>query len=184
MSLAALPGKKGDFVLAVLRNPTNYTEAARVAGYKFPNVESVRLVNDPQVAACIALGEQIREDRTFVTSDRTLHEFAIIAFSDITNFEVYGKGQVRVKQGVPAYAVRAISSIKWKVHEWEDEKGFHTQTETDIKLWNKNDALKMLAMYQKLLSGEGGVNLTVDNSKHVHMHQHNSWKVGDNMLTF
>jgi hypothetical protein len=133
------------------------------------------------------MGENLREDRTFITSDRTLHEFAIIAFSDITDFTVDKyTGHIEVREGVPAYARRAISSVKWKHKTWTEDGELHTQTETELKLWNKNDALKMLAMYQKLLSGENGGNLMVDNSKHVHLHQHqhNTWQIGENKVTF
>lgn len=187
IQLSALPEMQANFVLAVMRDPTNFEAAARAAGYKHAGVQATRLRHKPAVAACIALGENIREDRTMLTSDRTLHEFAIIAFSDITDFSVDKyDGTVSVREGVPSYATRAISSVKWKHKTWTEDGELHTQTETEIKLWNKNDALKMLAMYQKLLSGEGGSNLLIDQSKHVHVHQHqhNTWQIGDKRVTF
>jgi hypothetical protein len=47
----------------------------------------------------------------------------------------------------------------------------------------------MVAMYQKLLSGDGGVNignLNIDQRTiEVHKHEHNTWDVGDGKkLTF
>jgi hypothetical protein len=186
LRLEELPEMQANFVLAVLKDPSNFEAAARVAGYKHAGVLANRLKQKPQIAAAIALGEQLREDRTFLTSDRTLHEFAIIAFSDITDFTVGPGGRVTVREGVPEYMTRAISSVKWDVTTWTEDDETHTRVKTEIKLWNKNDALKMLAMYQKLLSGENGINIVNDNSKHVHVHQHqhNTWQVGDQRLTF
>jgi phage terminase small subunit len=187
IQLSALTEKRANFVLAVLRDPTNWEKAARTAGFKNASVEAARMRHAPDVMACIALGENIREDRTLLTSDRTMHEFAIIAFSDITDFRVDKyTGEVTVAPGVPEYATRAISKIKWKHKTWTEDGELHTQSEIELGLWNKNDALKMIAMYQKLLSGEAGSGMVIDNSKHVHVHQHqhNTWQVGDNKLTF
>jgi uncharacterized protein (UPF0147 family) len=151
LKLEELTEMQANFVLAVLRDPSNFEKAARAAGFKNPAVAAHRLRSKPAVAAAIAMGENLREDRT-----------------------------------LPAYARRAISSVKWKHKTWTEDGELHTQTETELKLWNKNDALKMLAMYQKLLSGENGGNLMVDNSKHVHLHQHqhNTWQIGENKVTF
>jgi hypothetical protein len=188
MLLGGMNDNHANFVLAVLADPSDYTKAARVAGYKFPNVEATRLLNKPHIAAAIALGEQLREDRTMVTSDRTLHEFAIIAFSDITNY-VISEGKLTVREGIPAYMTRAVSAIEIDETAWTDEEGIcHTRTKTKLRLWSKTDALKMLAMYQKLLSGEGGTNIGTQNvdarQVTIHQHQHNTWQIGDNKVTF
>ena len=186
LKLAALPDMQAAFVLAVLSDPTNYTEAARVAGYRFPNITSQKLLNKPRIAACLAAGETLREDRTMLTSERTLHELAILAFSDITDFTVDSKGKVHVKDGVPAYATRAISSIEYDMTSWVDKDGLeHFDVKTKIRLWSKNDALKMIAIYQKLLS-DAAPAVAVDQSQHVHIHQHqhNTWQFGDDKLTF
>lgn len=191
--LAALPEKQANFVLAVLQDPTNYTAAARKAGYAYPNVEATRLLNNPNVAACIAAGEQLREDRTLLTSERTMHEFAIIGFSDIRNYVVDNNGNVDVRPGVPEYATRAISSVEIDRTEWvelndEGEKVPHKRVKVKLRLWNKNDALKMIAMYQKLLSGEGGVNIGTMNvdarTTEIHKHEHNTWEIGGVKVTF
>lgn len=187
VKLAALAEKQANFVLAVLQDPTNYTQAARVAGYSHPAITANQLLKRPQVAALIALGEQLREDRTFLTSDRTLHEYAIIAFSDINDYEVRG-GSVVARAGVPAYATRAISSVELEETSWTEAGETHTRRKVKVRLWSKIDALKMLALYQKLLSGEQGEHLgtNVDKSSHVHFHQHqhNTWDWGDKKMTF
>lgn len=188
VKLSALPEKKANFVLAVLNDPTDFVEAARLAGYKAAGAsQSARsLLMQPQVAALIALGEQIREDRTFLTKERTLHEYSIIAFSDITNYTVK-RGELTVKDGVPEYATRAISSMEVEETTWVGDDGHErTTVKTKVRLWSKTEALKMLATYQMILSKMGTDTTNIDKSRHVHIHQHqhNTWQVGDKKLTF
>lgn len=190
ISVLALAPNQQSFVFAYLTNPTNATAAARKAGYaeKGAHVRASNLLNMPKVAAAIALGQNLREDRTFITSERTLHELAIIAFSNIGDYEVGPGGHVKVREGVPEYALRAVASMDYTVIEEETEKGVKVTYKTKIKLWSKPEALRMLSMYQKLLSGEGGVNLTVNNDNrgqaHTHNYQHNEWKWGDQVIKF
>lgn len=173
------------FVFAYLTDPTNATAAARKAGYE-PKAAAKRgsvLLSTPKVAAAIALGQNLREDRTFITSERTLHELAIIAFSNIGDYEVGPGGHVKVREGVPQYALRAVASMDYTVIEEETEKGVKVTYKTKIKLWSKPEALRMLSMYQKLLTGEAGINLTVNNDNrgqaHTHNYQHNEWHWGE-----
>jgi hypothetical protein len=192
LMLLALNPLQQNFVMAFIMDPTDQTAAARKAGYseRRASATACDLMSKPHIAAAIALGEQLREDRTMITSDRTLHEIAIIAFSDITDFSIGPGGSVRTKPGVPAYATRAIKSIEWTSIEREDEEGKPVITyKTKIALWPKDVALRMLAVYQKLLSGEGvTVNATVNNDNrgqtHHHEHQHQTWVIGDQTLNF
>jgi phage terminase small subunit len=187
--LALAPAQQA-FVFAVLSDPTNLTAAARKAGYKGTStgVRAQKLINQPKIAAAIALGQNLREDRTFISSDRTLHELAIIAFSNIGDYEVGPGGHVKVREGVPEYALRAVSSMDYTVIEEETEKGVKITYKTKIKLWSKPEALRMLSMYQKLLSGEGGINLTLNQDnrgqQHTHNYQHNEWHWGDRQIKF
>lgn len=192
LKLLALNPNQQAFVMAYIMDPTDQTAAARKAGYseRRASATAVDLMKRPHVAAAIALGEQLREDRTMITSDRTLHEIAIIAFSDITDFKIGPGGQIETKPGVPSYATRAIKSVEWTSIEREDEEGKPVITyKTKIALWPKDVALRMLAVYQKLLSGEGlTVNATVNNDNrgqvHHHEHQHQTWQIGDLTLNF
>lgn len=180
--LALAPNQQA-FVFAYLANPTNGTAAARKAGYNGKvAVRASKLLAMPKIAAAIAAGQLLREDRTFITSDRTLNELSIIAFSNIGDFEVGPGGEVRTREGVPEYAMRAISSAKYKVRTIEEDDKVITTYETEIKLWSKPEALRMLAMYQKLLSGEAGVNMTINDNRgqqHTHNYQHNEWHWGE-----
>lgn len=189
LQLLGLAPRQQSFVMAYLSDPTNASAAARKAGYNGNlAVRGSKLLNYPPVQACIAAGQQLREDRTFITGERTLHELAIIAFSDISHFKVDRNGKVGVVEGVPEYALRAVSSAEYTVTEIDTADKVVTTYKTKIKLWSKTEALRMLAMYQKLLSGEGGVNLTVNNDNrgqvHSHNYQHNEWQWGDRKVKF
>lgn len=186
MKLASLTDMQANFVLAVMRDPTSYTQAAKVAGFAHPNVACARLATKPKVADAIAAGMLLREDRTYVSGDRTLHELAILAFSDITNFVVDPDGGVSVREGVPEYATRAISSVEYERTTGGKEGAEWTKVRTKIRLWSKNDALRMLAIHQHLLAATTPGGVAVDNSKHVHLHQHqhNTWEIGGVRVTF
>jgi hypothetical protein len=188
IALLELAPNQQNFVMAYLTDPTNGSAAARKAGYNGNvAVRASKLLSYPPVAAAIALGQSLREDRTFITSERTLNELAIIAFSDISNFEVGPGGKIRLKPGVPEYAMRAVSKAEYTVTEIDDGERTTVTYKTKIHLWSKPEALRMLAMYQKLLSGEGGVNLTVNDNRgqvHTHNYQHNEWQWGDRKVKF
>lgn len=187
--LLNLAPRQQSFALAYLSDPTNASAAARKAGY-IGNValRASKLLNQEKMAAVIAAGQQLREDRTYITSERTLHELAIIAFSDISNFSVGPGGKVSVVDGVPEYAMRAVSSAEYTVTEIDTEDKVVRTYKTRIKLWSKTEALRMLAMYQKLLSGENGINLVLNQDNrgqtHTHNYQHNEWQWGDRKVKF
>lgn len=186
--LLALSPNRQAFVLAYLADPTDGTRAARKAGYSEARVgiTASELLHNPKVLSVIALGEQLREDRTMITSDRTLNELALIAFSDIADYKIDYTGQrILPRDGVPEYVTRAISSLEVEETSWTDDEGNeHVKRKARIRLWDKTTALRMLAVYQKLLSGDGlGGNVDA-RSYHIHNHQHNTWQIGDKVLTF
>lgn len=189
LTLLSLAPKQQAFVLAYLADPTNGTAAARRAGYaeSGAHVRANQLLNMPKIVAVIAAGQQLREDRTFITSDRILHELALIAFSNINDFYVSSGGKITTMEGVPEYAARAISSAEFTVTEVEEDGKQTISYKTKIKLWSKTDALRMLAMYQKLLSGEGGTNLIINDNRgqvHAHNYQQNVWQWGSRSVKF
>lgn len=189
MMLLALPVNQQNFVLLMLRDPSNASNNVRAAGYspKSAHVMASKLLATARIAALIALGNQIREDRTLITSDRTLNELAIIAFSNIGDYVAApGSHEVRTKPGVPEYALRAIQSADFTTTITEGDDSTTTTYKTKIKLWPKVDALRMLAQYQKLLQAGGDVNVSVhnDNRGQVHNYKSNRWQIGDKMLEF
>lgn len=189
LALLSLAPKQQAFVCAYLADPTNGSKAARTAGYAegSAHVRASQLLNMPKIVAVIAMGQQLREDRTFITSDRILHELAIIAFSNIGDFFVSSGGKIALKEGVPEYAMRAVSSAEFTVTETEEDGKQTISYKTKIRLWSKPDALRMLAMYQKLLSGEGGTNLIINDNRgqtHTHQYQQNVWQWGSRQVKF
>ncbi len=182
LQLSTLSPLMQGFVLAYLQDPTNQAACARKAGYSehTSKIKGSQLMADSRIQAAIALGQQLREDRTMVTSDRTLNELAIIAFSDISNYEI-SENRIVAAEGVPDYVMRAVSQAEYIITTKEDEKGNTiTTSRVKVKLWSKIDALRMLAQYQKLLTPDG----ITSNNLHLHKHEHHTWKVGDKELTF
>lgn len=180
--LSALTVKQQNFVLGILHDPHNITKAAKGAGYAdaSAHVTASQLIIDPKIAHVIALGQQLREDRTMVSADRTLNELAIIAFSSIGHFEMDpGTGKLQMAEGIPDYMMRAVSQAEFTTTVVEVGEKVTTTFKAKIKLWSKTDALRMLALYQKLFNPDGGTKI-VDKSKHIH----NTWMFGDKSVTF
>lgn len=171
------------FVLAYIQDPTDATKAGRLAGYAESGVKPhvSRLLRNDKIAHLIALGNNLREDRTFITADRTIQELAIIGFSDITDYEVHpDTGRLRVVEGAPRHATRAVASAEFKtvVEDIGDGKARTTFT-TKIKLWNKVDTLRMLALYQKLMRPDSHV--TINNTNEAG--SKTTWVFGDKEIT-
>jgi phage terminase small subunit len=186
VQLMGLAPAKQAFVLAYMADPTDATAAARKAGYseRRAHVTASELLKQPKVAALIALGQQVREDRTYITSDRTLNEIAIIAFSDIADYEIRG-GEVKPRKGIPDYVTRAISSLEVTETTTDTTDGRSITTyKTKIRLWPKDAALRMLAVYQKLLANPAEGSVTIHDNRQIHNHQHNTWQFGDQKITF
>lgn len=189
MRLMDLTPLQANFVLAILRKPDNQANAAEIAGYAKASakIKGSQLMANPKIQAAIAAGQLLREDRTMVTSERTLNELAIIAFSNIGDYTVEpGSNEVSTKPGVPEYALRAVQSAEYVTTVSENQQGVTTVYKVKIKLWSKTDALRMLALYQKLINGAGEAgNITInDNRGQIHKHEHNTWQVGDKKITF
>ena len=89
----------------------NATQAAKRAGYKWPDKLGPRLLQHPAVAAAIGLLVQERLENAKLTVDRTLEEVRRIAFFDPINvFE--NNGTVRQIIDIPPEARACIASIE------------------------------------------------------------------------
>lgn len=167
--LSTCTNQQQTFILSYLNDPTNAVAAGRAAGFSEPTVKSYvsRLLRHEKIAHIIALGNNIREDRTFITADRTLQELAIIGFSDITDYETHpDTGRLTTRDGVPEHNTRAVASAEFTTVVDDRGEGRVTTTfKTKIKMWNKVDTLRMLALYQKLVRPEGGTTIINKNEK-------------------
>jgi hypothetical protein len=73
---------------------------------------------------------------------------SIIASSDIRDYAVDPKtGEVTLAEGVPDYMGAAISSVKWKIQEWEKDGLPARSYEVELKLWDKVSAVQAVARY-------------------------------------
>lgn len=160
------------FVSAYLLDP-NATKAAMAAGYSAGNAERQAwlLMKNPDVKAAIAerSSKALRVADTSVA--RITRELAAIGFSDVGALFIDGDDGPRLRplsEWPPEIRV-CIASIKTtrrvlnsgvrKVKdpdEGEDVLVNETEAElvTEIKLWSKIEALKLLAVYRKMVGGD------------------------------
>jgi phage terminase small subunit len=83
MANTELSTKQELFVAAYLGEAHgNATEAARMAGYKHPNVQGSRLLDNANIASRVA--QHI--EKKFATADDVLRELADVAFADWRDF--------------------------------------------------------------------------------------------------
>lgn len=119
----------------------NATQSAITAGYSARTAKSQgqRLLTHDDVAAAIERARHALEIRSEITQERVLAELALLAFSDITHYEVDDAGNVKASATAPKYAMRAVSSIKRKTFTSKDG----VSREVEIKLWDKPGPLKL-----------------------------------------
>ncbi len=77
----------------------NATEAARRAGYSPRSARSLAgvVMNRPQIVEALRVANEARAERTAITADRVLAEFARIAFAEIGRFAEFGPEGVTLK---------------------------------------------------------------------------------------
>ncbi len=124
----------------------NAAQAARRAGYSAKTAESAgpRMLRFVQVAEAIAAAKAKRLARTEITQDRVLEELSLLAFSDLTHFEVDPQGNVTLSPEAPAGAMRALQSIKREISSiGGDDEDAITTARVEVKLWDKPGMLKL-----------------------------------------
>lgn len=139
---AGLNPKQRKFVAEYVLS-LNAEASALAAGYspKTAKSQGFRLLTHATIAKAIERGKQALEVRTEITQERVLAELALLAFSDVSHYEVDELGlNVKLAANAPRHAMRAISSIKRKTFTTED--GAVTR-EVEIKLWDKPGPLKL-----------------------------------------
>ena len=134
----------------------NATAAYQRAGYLATGMSAAAsasgLLKRPNIKALVRAAEKEIAKKTRVTVERIEREFAIVAFSDMSEYAEWGPYGVRVKSSgtIQADNKRAVKEIS-------DSKGEHG-TSTSLKLHNKIEALKQLALrhgfYEKPKAGK------------------------------
>lgn len=147
-----LTERQRQFVEAYLLEP-NATAAAAKAGYRQPNKQGPRLLVNVGVAAALAAARADRSRRTAVEADQVLRELAVVGFSNVDHYQVDGRGRLALPDGADLSLLRAVSSVKRKVRRilGADDTERIEEIETEIRLWPKVEALRLLAQHLGML---------------------------------
>ncbi len=151
----------------------NGTQAAIRAGYpaKTAHVQGSRLLRNAKVADAIALAQQARSARTFITPDRTLQELAILGFSDLTDFVEWDGKTVTLKNSadldtVKRRAIAEISQTKDGVRiKLHDKKGALDSIARHLGMFNDKTTVGLDASLTELLSLMSGGNHVLNRVK-------------------
>jgi phage terminase small subunit len=146
--LGMLNPKQRQFVDELLSDRDfNATNAAKKAGYHGPNQAGRRLLAMPAVLQHIGNAIHERGKRNDVTKDRVLQEIARLAYVDPK--QVYGPdGQVLNIPDMPEDARRAVSRFEVTYEENGEDSVFKR---IKVWFWNKEEALRQLAMHVGIL---------------------------------
>jgi phage terminase small subunit len=138
----------------------NATKAAQRAGLasetndRSGSAVGARLLANASVRQAVEVEFAKRLDRIELTQDRVIQELAIIALSDIIDYEVNEITGRLVPLGNRRIS-RAVQSVKIKRQTWTDSGGTtRSEVTTEIKLWDKLRAVELLMRHMGMLSGD------------------------------
>lgn len=157
----------------------NGRKAAIRAGYaeRSAQVSASHLMNNVAVSKYIDFLLTERSIRTGIDADMVLRELTAIALSNIINYEFDEEGFVKLREGAPDLALNAIKGIRRRVRY--DDDG-NKMVETELQLWDKVSALRMLGQHLKLfiqrheITGKDGGPIVTEQR----------WKFGDQEIKF
>jgi hypothetical protein len=98
-----------------------------------------------------------RSHRVGMTADEVLLELKAIGLSRVDHYEMGDPKQpVVVKEGAPADAIAAVSSVKRRVRRVLGKEGEPGEEIEDVefKLWSKPEALKLAGQHLKLFAAD------------------------------
>ena len=147
----ALPPKQERFVHEYLID-LNATNAARLAGYKHPNIQGPRLLVN------VSIQERIKElkskclARVDVKAENVLLELGRLAFSDARRL-FRSDGSLKTMEEMDDNTAAAIASVEvFEEFRGTGENRTLVGYTKKIRLWDKNKALENLAKHFKLLT--------------------------------
>ena len=156
-----LTPKQAAFVAEYLVD-LNATQAAIRAGYSAKTAGSVGAENlsKPEIAAAIAEAQRKRAERTEITQDRVLQEYAKLAFLDPRRF-YDSSGNLIDIPSLPADVAAAISGMDIAVEKaGADDSGAPVFAQVrKIKLADKKGALDSVARHLGMFNDKIGVAL-------------------------
>lgn len=163
-----LKGKQRAFVTEYLID-LDATAAARRAGYTGEYLDRAAwiLVRKPHIAAAIEEQLAAREQRTRITADRVLAEYAKIAFSDIGQI-FDDNGELLTIKAMPADIRAAISSFEVETSE---RGGGAVLNIAKIKMLDKLGALGQVGRHLGLFNDKLEISGKVDVANSILAHR-------------
>ena len=148
----------------------NGKQAAIRAGYspKTANEQASRLLTDVNVQLYIKELMEKRQDRTNITQDMVVQEFAKIAFIDIRDFYCDITGELLQPSELPDHAAKAVSSFKMNIITTRPGKNGKPDIEESIaeyKLWNKEKSLEALGKHTGVFEKDNKQKQPINNFK-------------------
>lgn len=131
----------------------NATRAAVRAGYSEQSAKEIGYENltKPHIAAAIEAAMAERSERTKITADRVLREFARIAFADMRNFASWDSNGFILRDSRELSDDDAAVVAEFSQNSREDGNAFK------FKLHDKKGALESLAKHLGLYSDGNNV---------------------------
>jgi phage terminase small subunit len=132
----------------------NATQAAIRAGYKaeWANKYASQLLGKTRLRRAVREAMEVRAARTEATADRVVRELALVAFSDIADYQHDEEtGRLSLRPSAPFGAKRALSSVKRKHRSRTKDDVTEHEYELEIRLWDKVAALKTLCQHLGIL---------------------------------
>jgi phage terminase small subunit len=147
----------------------NATQAAIRAGYAKTgaNGQGYHLRRKPEVAAAIRQAMAERQERTRITADRVLREYARIAFADIRRLTGWGPDGILLRPHTEVSEDDAAAIAELVVGSAKQGGGAR------LKLHDKKSALDMLARHLGLLGrpGPDGAAALVDPARELELEE-------------
>lgn len=110
-----------------------------------------RLLGHAKVATRVQQLQSARSKRLEISADDVVRELAAVGMSDVDHLDFGTDGRVTVRPGSSPLARRAVASVKVTVIEGTGRKKGLKITKRELRLWNKNEALRMLAQHTGVL---------------------------------
>ena len=143
-----------DEYLVDLNGTQAYRRAFPGASYRTAMVEGCRLLRTPKIRSEITAARKAQQQRTRVTADKVLREYARLAFSDVHDL-FRDDGTLRPAREVPVDTRRAVQSVKvtrgkttrrrYAVGTDEEVSVEESEHTVEYKLASKQAALDSLA---------------------------------------
>jgi phage terminase small subunit len=136
----------------------NAAAAARRAGYspKVARQQGAENLSKPIIRTAVEAAQKELADRLKLKAEHVLREYMLLAFSDIGDVADFSGKEPRLvdPSAIPPEARRAIASVK--IRKVAGTKKRRGEVVTEVRLWDKLNALEKLARHLGLFNEPGG----------------------------